>query len=53
VAIRHRFPASARGLNNLVSLGAVAGGQTTIWSNLGALSPQLLNSTQMATPAAV
>ena len=113
VAIRHRYPALAQRLNRpvrvaaavllvAVSLGAIAGGQTTIWSNLGALagavvslcvisltvgylaprqlalpprqsiavsleiglhnamlamgialSPQLLNSTEMATPAAL
>jgi BASS family bile acid:Na+ symporter len=113
VAIRHRFPALAQRLNRpvrilaavllvAVSIGAIAGGRTTLWSNLGALtgavvsfcvisltvgylaprwlqlpppqsiaislevglhnamlamgiamSPQLLNSTEMATPAAI
>jgi BASS family bile acid:Na+ symporter len=49
VAIRHRFPALAQRLNKpvriaaavllvLVSLGAVASGKATIWTNLGALS---------------
>ena len=113
VAIRHRFPALAQRLNKpvriaaavllvVVSIGAIAGGRATLWSNFGvligavvsfcvisltvgylaprwlhlaprqaiaisleigmhnaalalgiALSPQLLNSIEMATPAAV
>jgi bile acid:Na+ symporter, BASS family len=113
VAIRHRFPDLARRLQKpvrvaaavllvLVILGAIAGGRTTLWNNLGvlagavvtfcavsltvgylvprrmhlaprqaiavsleiglhntvvalgvALSPQLLNNTEMAMPAAV
>ena len=113
VAIRHRFPALAQRLNKpiriaaavllvVVSIGAIAGGGSTIWSNVGALagavvsfcvisltvgylaprwlklaprqaiaisleiglhnamlamgialSPQLLNSTEIATPAAL
>lgn len=113
VAIRHRYPTLAQRLRKpvriasavllvVVSLGAIAGGKTTIWTNLGplvgavvsfsvlsltvgyiaprrlslaprqsvaisleiglhnamlamgiALSPQLLNSAEIATPAAV
>jgi bile acid:Na+ symporter, BASS family len=113
VAIRHRFPALAQRLNKpvriaaavllvVVSIGAIAGGRATLWSNFGvligavvsfcvisltvgylaprwlhlaprqaiassleiglhnamlamgiALSPQLLNSTEIATPAAI
>jgi BASS family bile acid:Na+ symporter len=113
VAIRHRFPALAQRLNKpvriaaavlvvVVSIGALAGGWATLWSNLGvlsgavvsfcvisltvgylaprwlhlaprqaiaisleiglhnailavaiALSPQLLNSTEISTPAAL
>jgi BASS family bile acid:Na+ symporter len=49
VAIRHRFPALAQRLNKpvriaaavllvVVSIGAIVGGRSTIWSNVGALS---------------